>query len=104
MKMTAGFGQLTNNGPAAMEIIAFSSPSFDDVSLHRTEQVDGVSKMRAVGALSVAAGETVELAPGGYHLMFMMPTGETEQGGRVKLSMRTTDGREFTFDLPVERR
>jgi len=104
MKMTAGFGTLGNPEPAAIEITAFASPSFADVSLHRTELIDGVSKMREVPTLSIAAGATVVLEPGSYHLMLMMPTGEIQPGQGVVVEMTLADGRKFTFDLPVERR
>lgn len=104
MKMTAGFGRLRNTGPVALEISAYSSPSFGDVSLHRTELVDGVSKMREVGALLIDPGGEILLEPGGYHLMLMMPTGELEPGQAVRLEMGSTDGQRFFFDLPVERR
>jgi copper(I)-binding protein len=48
MGMTAGFGTLINSGAEPIEITAFSSPQFAEVSLHRTEIVDGVSRMREV--------------------------------------------------------
>ena len=104
MKMTAGFGLLKNHGAQSIQLSSFSSPSFGDVSLHRTERVDGMSKMREVKLLEIPAGEAVELAPGGYHLMLMMPTGPTEAGAKVTVQMTAVDGRSFNFDLAVERR
>lgn len=104
MKMTAGFGVLRNSQQKPIEITAFSSPSFSDVSLHRTELVDGVSKMREVPALKLAAGESIVLEPGGYHLMLMMPSGEIQPGGVVTIEMTAADGLSFRFDVPVERR
>jgi len=104
MKMTAGFGRLRNTGAEAIELVAFSSVEFADVTLHRTEIVDGVSRMRAVPALSIPAGETVELAPGGYHLMLMVPAKPLSEGQAVTVSMDSTDGRVFTFVIPVKRR
>ena len=102
--MTAAFGALHNPESEAIEIISFSSPSFGDVSLHRTELLDGVSKMREVPRLTVAAGETVVLEPGSYHLMLMMPFGKIQPGQTVKIEMTAADGRNFSFDLAVERR
>jgi copper(I)-binding protein len=102
--MTAGFGTLENPGPAAIEIRSFTSPSFGDVSLHRTELVDGVSKMREVPVLSIAAGSRVVLEPGGYHLMLMMPAEEILPGKTVTIEMEAADGRRFNFNVPVERR
>jgi len=104
MKMTAGFGQLRNSGSEALEISSYSSPSFGDVSLHRTELVDGVSKMREVGELVIDPGGEVILEPGGYHLMLMMPTGDIQPGQIVRLQMGSADGRRFSFDMRVERR
>jgi len=104
MKMTAGFGRLKNHGSQSIELNSYSSPSFGDVSLHRTELVDGMSKMREVKRLEIPAGGTVELAPGGYHLMLMMPTGPVETGAEVTVQLTAVDGRSFNFDLVVERR
>jgi copper(I)-binding protein len=104
MKMTAGFGILKNHGSKSIELNSFTSPSFGDVSLHRTELVDGMSKMREVKRLEIPAGGEVELAPGGYHLMLMMPTGPVETGAGVTVQLTAVDGRSFNFDLAVERR
>jgi copper(I)-binding protein len=102
--MTAGFGTFYNPGQTAIQIVSFSSPSFGEVSLHRTEMVDGVSRMREVPVLSLDAGSRMVLEPGGYHLMLMMPTEEIQPGHTVALDMVSADGRSFHFVVPVERR
>ncbi|MFZ2508944.1 MAG: copper chaperone PCu(A)C [Steroidobacteraceae bacterium] len=38
-------------------------------TVHRTEIVDDIARMRAVAVLHVAPGERVEFAPGGLHVM-----------------------------------
>ena len=104
MKMTAAFGTLINPGEKPIVFNSFSSPSFGDVSLHRTQRVDGVSKMRELDELRVAPGESVLLEPGGYHLMLMMPGSDLEPGQTVKIMMSTDDGHSYGFEVPVERR
>lgn len=104
MHMTAGFGTIGNPGGEAIELTAFSSPQFGDVSLHLSETVDGVSRMREVPSLRVEAGASVELKPGGYHLMLMQPAAPLQDGQSVTVTMTTADGREFHFEVPVERR
>jgi len=104
VKMTAGFGRLLNDGEQAIELVTFSSPQFGDVSLHRTELVEGVSRMREVPSLVIAAGEAVELAPGGYHLMLMMPVESLSEGQAVTVEFTDADGQVFRFEVPVERR
>jgi len=104
MNMTAGFGRFHNTGAETIELTAFASPQFGDVSLHRTELVDGVSRMREVPSLVIAPGESVTLGPGGYHLMLMMPLEPLAPGARVIVEVSADDGRLFRFELPVLRR
>ena len=103
-KMTAGFGTLKNVTAATIEIESVSSPWFRDISLHRTEDVNGVSRMREVEEIVLAAGESLEMAPGGYHLMLMMPTQSIVPGRMVPLEFKAADGRVFSFEAAVERR
>ena len=70
----------------------------------RTEIVDGMSRMREVTSLLISPGETVGLAPGGYHLMLMLPAAPLVAGQVVTVDMTGSDGRIFRFRLPVERR
>jgi copper(I)-binding protein len=104
MGMTAGFGTIRNSGEVDIEITAFSSREFGDVSLHRTERSDGMSRMREVPSLQVPAKSSVELAPGGYHLMLMTPRVTLQEGQPVAVEMTASDGRVFRFEVPVERR
>jgi len=103
MKMTAGYGRFRNSGTEAVELVAFSSPQFGEVTLHRTETVDGVSRMREVGTLLIPPGEAVELKPGDYHLMLMAPSVPIALGQPVTLQATARDGSIFRFEIPVER-
>lgn len=70
----AGGGYLTvvNTGDEADRLVAASSPAAGRVEIHTMEVVDDVMVMRPVeGGLEIPAGGTVELKPGGLHLMFM---------------------------------
>ncbi|MBO9716389.1 MAG: copper chaperone PCu(A)C, partial [Pseudoxanthomonas sp.] len=44
--MLAGFGRIINGCTTAQVVVAARSPRFGDVSLHETQVVDGVSRMR----------------------------------------------------------
>jgi copper(I)-binding protein len=104
MKMTAAFGHLHNRGDEAIEITGFASPSFADVSLHRSEQVDGVSRMREVSRLLLQPGESRLLEPGGYHLMLMVPTGDPVPEQSVVIEIEAGEGAAYTFEVPWRRR
>ncbi len=60
-------------GDAADALVAASSPVSMDVQVHETtESADGMG-MQEVDKIEIPAGATVQLEPGGYHIMFMMP-------------------------------
>jgi copper(I)-binding protein len=102
--MTAGFGRLLNQTDLELEITAYTSPAYGDVSLHQTVIENGVSRMEEVPGLSIPPGGEVELAPGAYHLMLMMPTQASGPHDRVVLQIEEAGGQKFSFELPVEKR
>ena len=104
MKMTAGFGRLHNAGDEPVVVVAVSSPQFAEVSLHRSEIVDGVARMREVPEIELGPGDTLDLEPGGYHLMLMGPLTNMAAGIIVTLHLTAADGRVFSYDARVEKR
>ena len=55
----------------ADRLLSASSPVAGHLELHETVNDGGVMKMQPVPALPVASGQSLELKPGGYHLMAM---------------------------------
>ncbi len=66
---TAGFFVATNRGASDCPLVAASAPGIDRLELHEHRHENGVMRMRQVEQMIVPAGGTLELAPGGYHLM-----------------------------------
>jgi copper(I)-binding protein len=97
--MLAGYLTLTNNGDAVAELESLHSEAFGTVELHRTEIVDGVSRMRAVPNLRIAPGESVQLQPGSMHLMLMQPAARL--GESVVIVFDWRDGSRLTVALPL---
>lgn len=56
---------------AGDRVVSASSPVAEKVELHETIRDGNVMRMREVPALTVAAGQTVELKPGSYHIMLI---------------------------------
>lgn len=98
MPMLAGYVRLTNAGDRPLRLVAVFGERFAAVELHRSETVDGVSRMRPVPELEIAPGETVTLEPGGLHLMLMHPDPALREGNRVVLEFEFAGG----VRLPVE--
>ena len=53
------------------KLVGVASPAAGRVELHSMKMEGGVMKMSAVESLDLAAGQTVKLAPGGYHVMLI---------------------------------
>jgi len=103
MPMTAGYGVIRNGCSKAVAITGAASSSFDDVSLHETTIVDGVSRMRAIERLPLAAGARAELKPGGLHLMLMQGKGALKEGQVLPLRLRLEGGGEASATLTVRK-
>lgn len=102
--MTAAYGVFTWSGPQPLVVTGWSSEEYADVSLHRTVQTQGVSRMEAVPRPVIEPGERLVLEPGGLHLMLMQPLGEIAPGDTVSLTVISDSGRRFRFDLEVAAR
>ena len=101
MPMMGGFATVRNPCEAPVRVVGASSPSFGSVELHETTRVDGVSRMRHLHALDVPAGGSVQLAPGGLHLMLMQPVAALQLGARVPVELELEDGRRLRAEFEV---
>ena len=67
--VAAVYLQIDNTSGRADRLLALSSPVATSSEVHRTSVEDGIARMREIFTLHVAAGEVVEFAPGGLHIM-----------------------------------
>ncbi len=101
--MAGGFGRIDNGCKTALTVTSASSEAFGEVSLHETTQADGVSRMREVERLPLAAGKGAELKPGGLHLMLMGSKAALQEGQRVPLVLGLSDGTQVRGEMVVRR-
>ena len=66
---TGAFMKLKSKDGA--QLVSVSTPVAGVAEVHEMKMEGDVMKMRAVPALDLPAGKTVELKPGGYHVMLM---------------------------------
>ena len=67
-----GYLKITNTGKEADRLIGGSLPAAGRFEVHEMSMEGGMMKMRHLAnGLEIRPGESVELKPGGYHLMFM---------------------------------
>jgi len=68
-KVAGAFLSIENQGKEADRLVSASSPVAGLVEIHEMVVDGGLMKMRAVKGIDLKPGATVELRPGGYHVM-----------------------------------
>lgn len=101
----AGYMTITNTGPEPDRLIAVRA-DFPVVTLHATvTDAQGVSRMIRVESIAIAPGETVVLAPGGMHVMFLGLNGDPfEEGERIPATLVFERAGEIAVEFWVEPR
>lgn len=84
-QVAGGFLKITNTGAESDRLVGGTLPVAAAVEVHKMTMADNVMRMRKLAdGLEIRPGQTIELKPGGYHLMFMGLTGGLTQGQTVK--------------------
>ena len=82
---TGAFMNLT--APTARRLVEVRTPAAGVAEVHEMKLEGDVMRMRALGALPLPAGQTVELKPGGYHVMLMDLKAPVKAGDAVPLTL-----------------
>lgn len=90
-KATGAFMKLT--APQATQLVAVSTPVAGVAEVHEMKMDGGVMKMRALPALELPAKQTVELKPGGLHLMLMDLKAPLAKDGSIALTLTFRDAK-----------
>ncbi len=91
--MSAAFGTLKNTTNKPVRIVAAISPDSTVLQLHEVVSKDGSMVMQQkTGGFMIPAGGSVELKPGGNHIMFMKVTKPVTAGTMVPITLITSDG------------
>lgn len=96
-----GYLKLTNAG-AADRLLSASSEVAASVELHTMTMDGNVMRMRQVEGIDVPAGQTVELKPGGLHIMFMGLKAPLKVGDKFPLKLKFEKAGEVTVTVNVE--
>lgn len=99
-QVAGGFMKIENKG-AADQLVSASSPVAGEVQLHEMAMDGNVMKMRQVKDIPVPAGGSVELKPGGLHLMFMNIKAPLAAGETVPVKLKFAKAGEVEVKMPV---
>jgi periplasmic copper chaperone A len=97
-----GYMRITNTGSVSERLTGGTSDVSDRFEIHEMSMENGVMKMRPVAGIEIKPGQTVELKPGGYHVMFVGLKAPFEQGRHVKTTLHFEKAGNVPVDFVVE--
>jgi hypothetical protein len=99
----AGYMTIHNPQSEAVSIVSLRSDAFASVEIHQTIEQDGMMRMEQVPSLKIEPNSSVQLAPGGLHLMMMNPSEPTRPGDLLEIVIVLDDGSEQRVEMQVIR-
>ena len=92
--VTAAYLTILNHETRAVTLSAASTPLAESVTLHETMDMNGMVHMMPLdSAQTIAAGDSLVLAPGAKHLMMTGLRRTLAGGDSLPLELRFSDGR-----------
>ena len=98
----AAYVTLFNGTDGEMRLASVDAGISDQVGLHETVEENGVmSMLEQPDGFPIPAQGTLEMKPGGKHIMFMGLKQELKEGESLKLVLNFADGTSLPVELPV---
>jgi len=98
-----GYMTITNNGSAPDRLIGGASDVSNRFELHEMSMDNGVMRMRPMAkGIEIKPGQSVELKPGGNHVMFVGLKKPFAQGEHVKATLAFEKAGKVDVDFTVE--
>ena len=94
--------KLVNAGGADDRLVSVSADVARSVELHSMSMQGDVMHMRQVDAVEVPAGKTVELKPGGLHVMLLGLKAPLKEGEKFPVRLKFENAGELTVTVNVE--
>lgn len=96
------FLKLENRGSADDKLLSARADVAESVEMHSMTTEGDVMRMRQVTAIGLPGGQSVELKPGGLHLMLMGLKYPLRAGSSFPLTLKFERAGEVKIDVKVE--
>lgn len=100
---SAVFMSLRNSGPEERAIVSAESPVAEVVELHTHVEEGGMMRMRRIERIALPVGESVQLQPGGLHVMLIGLKRDLHPGDLIDLTLVRDDGERIAIQAPVRK-
>ncbi len=99
----AGYMTIHNPQSKPVSIVSLRSDAFASIEIHQTIEQDGMMRMEQLPGLKIEPNSSVQLAPGGLHLMMINPSEPTQPGDLLEIVIVLDDGSEQRVEMQVIR-
>lgn len=99
----AGYMTIHNPQTKAVSVVSLRSDAFASIEIHQTIEQDGMMRMEQLPSLKIGSNSSVQLEPGGLHLMMMNPSEPTQPGDLLEIIIVLDDGSEQKVEMQVIR-
>lgn len=97
----AAYVDIQNTGKGEVLIDDVQSPQFGGADIHEMREVNGMMRMRPVPQVRIEPGDSMQLKPGGLHVMLFNPTSQLKAGDHATLEFILADGTRRAVDFEV---
>lgn len=102
MGVSAAYFTVSNNGTEDVRLLAVTAEGVGASSIHETIVENNIARMEEVeGGMLIPAGESVELAPSGHHVMLMNIANALVDGETLTLILTFDNGTVLAVDAPI---
>ncbi|AFU99087.1 copper chaperone PCu(A)C [Simiduia agarivorans] len=98
---SALFASVKNTGKKDVTLVSVAVQGADKTELHASQDDGGMMRMRRLEQVVIPAGQTVELAPGGYHVMLFRLAAPLRAGQTVATEFRFASGEKVAATADV---
>lgn len=85
------------------ELVSVASSASAVAEIHESKMENGIMKMRPVAPLAIAAGQTIEMKPGGYHIMLINLVDQLKEGDMIDIAITFKNAGTIETSVPVRK-
>lgn len=98
---TSVYMTIENTSDKDYQLVAVNTDAAEMTHVHETTMEGDLARMQMISTVDIPAGETVTLAPLGFHVMLMNITRDIYPGDAVAFMLTFADDTGATFDMPL---
>lgn len=98
---SAVYMRVTNHGESDHVIVSAESEAAQRVEFHQTVVANNIARMETLDALSIPAGETLALRPGGAHIMLTGLTMNLLPEDQILLRLTSESGEVYELEVRI---